>query len=312
MKKPLIIIVVIIMVILGLRALSQSISARNGPEVGPEQASAVAVTDRIESRVSASGVVESKKREILKAQGTDTIARIIKKENSIGPKGAHLIIFKNRKKPLAAPYDSVLVKLFVEEGDTIHKGQPLVEIFDNKNFQTRIMVDELDLPSITAGQEASIVVKAFPDKVFPGKVTEIGQEGRTANGVSSFPVTITFEETEDIRVGMTTEATIVTAVKEDALVVPIEAVSIVDGEKTLIVENPNGTTETRVVETGIYSNVMVEITEGLEEGELVRLPQATNNLYQQFIPEGFPVQGKTPDSLEDREKGSKEDEEEHL
>ena len=91
---------------------------------------------------------------------------------------------------------------------------------------------------------------------------------------------------------MTTEATIVTAVKEEALVIPIEAVSIVNGERTVIVEKPNGTTENRVVQTGIYSNIMVEIIEGLEEGEVVRLPQTTNNLYQQFIPEGFPVQGE--------------------
>jgi len=88
---------------------------------------------------------------------------------------------------------------------------------------------------------------------------------------------------------MTTEAMIITAVKEEALVVPIEAVSVVSGEKTVLVESYMGFNETRKVETGIYSNTMIEITSGLEEGEKVGLPQAAKDLFQ-LIP-GLPVQG---------------------
>jgi len=59
----------------------------------------------------------------------------------------------------------------------------------------------------------------------------------------------------------------------------------------VLVENPNGTTEKRTVETGISSNIMVEIISGLAEEEIVQLPQTTNDLFQ-LIPGGFPVQGE--------------------
>ena len=296
MKKALIII--IILSILGFAGWRdfQKMTGKDSVRK-PEQASAIARIDRIETRVLASGVVEPVKRDILKAEAALIVNEVIVNANSVVKSGAKLITFKNRNKSLDAPYDGVIAKVLVSAGDTVYIGQPLIEVFGNKTFLTRIMVDELDLPSIEIGQKAQIVVNAFPNRVFMGKVTDIGQEWKSASGVSIFPVTVTFEEIESIRVGMTTEATIVTTVKEEALVVPIEAVSIVGGDKMVIVETSNGATENRLVETGIYSNIMVEIVSGLDEGEVVQLPQAANDLFQ-LIPSGFPVQGG-PDSDDD-------------
>lgn len=305
MKKGLVILIVLFILGFGVARGYQHLAAREGNVGKPEQASAIARIDKIEMKVSASGVVEPSKREILKAGDGYTVDKILVKANSVVKGGGSLISFKKRGNTLNAPYDGVITKVMVKEEDKVSIGQPLLEIFSNRHFETKIMVDELDIPSITIGQEVQIVVKAFPQRVFAGKVTDISQEGKTANGISSFPVTVKFEEIDGVRAGMTTEATIVTAIKEEALVIPIEAVSIVAGEKTVLVENPNGTTETRIVETGISSNIMVEIISGLEEMEKVQLPQTTNDLFQ-LIPGGFPVQGEEKDSIQTE--GDEEDE----
>lgn len=290
MKRNLTIAGVVLILAFAGWTLYQHMVSQDGGIRKPEQASATAVIDRIETRVSAPGVVEPANRYIFESGDIYTIDKIFVKVNSEVYSGSRMLTFK-KGRSFASPSTGVVAKVLVKEGDKVGIGQPLFEVFDNRNFQTRIMVDELDLPSIKKGQQAQIIVNAFPDKIFMGKVTDIGQEGETAQGVSSFPVTLTFEEINDIRSGMTTEATIVTAVKEEALVVPIEAVSIVGGKKTVLVENAFGMTETRVVEIGIYSNTMVEIVSGLEEGEKVRLPQAADDLFQQLIPGGFPVRG---------------------
>lgn len=297
MKKALVIIIVLFVLAFGVTRVYQYMAARDGSTRVPEHASAIARIERIEMKVSAPGVVESVKREILEAGDVYTVDEILVRVNSKVQAGGKLISFE-KGNIFKAPYDLVITKVMVEDGDKVRIGQPLLEVFDNKKFQTEIMVDELDLPNITIGQKAQIVVKAFPEKVFVGKVTDISQEGKTANGISNFPVTVRFEESDGVRVGMTTEATIVTAIKEEALVIPIEAVSIVDGEKTVLVELPNGATEARVVETGIYSRIMVEIISGLTEDEVVQLPQATNDLFQ-LIPGGFPVQGEERTSSDD-------------
>ncbi len=307
MKKAFIIIIVLFILGFGLARGYQYLAAKEGNVGKPEQASAIASIDRIEMKVSAPGVVESTRREILESGDVYTVEKVWVEVNSVVKVGSKLVTFKKRGNSMNAPYDGVITKVMVSEKDDVIIGQPLFEIFDNKHFQTEMMVDELDIPSITIGQEAQIVVKAFPEKVFTGKVIEISPEGKTANGISNFPVTVRFEEIDGVKVGMTTETTIVTSIKEEALVIPIEAVSIVGGEKTVLVENPNGTTETRVVETGISSNIMVEIISGLEEDEVVQLPQTTNDLFQ-LIPGGFPVQGEEKESIQ-TEGDSAEDEE---
>lgn len=290
MKRTAVIIIALIVLGLSVWQVYRGVEGRDGTVRAPEP-SAPARLEKIETKISAPGIVESDRRDILKAQGTAVVDTVLVKVNSAVSKNADLVTFKNKSKPVRAPYDGIISKVLTSSGDTVNPGQPLIEIFDSNNFLTTIMADELDLPRIKTGQAVQITVNAFPGKVFAGKVTDISQEGRTTNGIAAFPVTIVFEETNGIRVGMTTEATIVTAVKEEALVIPVEAVNISEGEKFVIVENPNGTTETRKVETGLCNNIMAEITGGLEEGEVVRLPQAANNLFQQFMPGGFPVQG---------------------
>ena len=297
MKKAFVILIILFILGLTVARGYQYLAAREGNVGKPEQASAIARIDRIEMKVSAPGVVEPSKREILKAGDVYTVDKVLVKVNSVVKGGGSLITFKKRGNTYNAPYDGVITKVMVKDGDVVSIGQPLFEIFSNRHFETKITVDELDIPSITIGQEVQIVVKAFPQKVFAGKVTDISQEGKTANGISSFPVTVKFEEIDGIRAGMTTEATIVTAKKEEALVIPIEAVSIVNGEKIVLVENPNGTAETRIVETGISSNIMVEIISGLDVDEVVQLPQTTNDLFQ-LIPGGFPVQGEENEKIQ--------------
>lgn len=286
------IITIVILAILGSGAYlgNRYMSGKEGSIGNPEYSIAVAKTDTIESKVTASGVVKPQKREILKSKGRYIIEDVLIKENMILKKATKLITFKNNKETITAPYDCVITKIMVTEGDYVADSQPLVEIFDNKHFITTISVDELDLPSIKIGQKAQIIVNAFPNTTFSGKVTEINQEGSTVNGVSIFPVTVTFEEIGNIKAGMTTEATIVTMTKEKALVVPIEAVSIVDGGRSIQVIKEDGSEERRKVETGIYSNTMVEITEGITEGEKIRLPEVVNNQFN-LIPSGFAQRG---------------------
>ncbi|HYE83010.1 MAG TPA: efflux RND transporter periplasmic adaptor subunit [Clostridia bacterium] len=243
----------------------------------PQYAAAAAKIDRIEAKVSASGVVEPVKREMLKAEAHDTVEEVLVKENSIVKEGTKLIAFENGSDTITAPYDGVLSEILVKDEDDVKAGQELVSFFDNRNFITRINVDELDLPSIKTRQKAQITVNAFPGTGFTGTVSDIKQEGEAENGVSSFQVTITFDDIGNIRAGMTTEVVIVTAAKEKALVIPIEAVRTVEDGKAVTVVGSDGiTTELRKVEIGINSNTMVEITKGLAEGERVQLPQAVN------------------------------------
>jgi macrolide-specific efflux system membrane fusion protein len=94
--------------------------------------------------------------------------------------------------------------------------------------------------------------------------------------VASFPVTVTFTSTaDDITVGSTVDVDIVYQQIDDAIQVPLQAVSRDSGATTVVVRTDSGD-ETRTVETGITSGGMVQITSGLEDGEQVVITLATN------------------------------------
>lgn len=69
-------------------------------------------------------------------------------------------------------------------------------------------MDELDIPNIKKDQEVKVTVTALPDKTYTGKVKEIAEQGQVQNGVSSFSVIISLDKTDDLKAGMTADASI--------------------------------------------------------------------------------------------------------
>jgi macrolide-specific efflux system membrane fusion protein len=108
---------------------------------------------------------------------------------------------------------------------------------------------------------------AEPDAT--GTVTSVGAIADASSGVASYPVEVTFDGSADeFHVGATVDVEIVYEQVEDALQVPSLAVTTTEGRSTVVVARGDER-ETRTVETGITSGDMMQITNGLEEGEQV-------------------------------------------
>ncbi len=140
--------------------------------------------------------------------------------------------------PITAPIDGTLATFNIREGDTIggqggNSEPSLGEVVDYDHLQMVVGVDELDINKVKLDQQATILVEALPDQTFTGKVTEIAQEGTASNGVATFDVTISIDETGDLKAGMSAEASIIVERKADALYLPIEAVQSA-GERYLV------------------------------------------------------------------------------
>ncbi len=95
-----------------------------------------------------------------------------------------------------------------------------------------------------------------------GNLTQAGQAPATASG--------------DLKLaeGMTVTVSIITAERNNVLMVPTQTI-ISQGGGTFVQVLNNGATEERSVQTGISNWQYTEITSGLSEGEQVVVPQAT-------------------------------------
>ena len=76
---------------------------------------------------------------------------------------------------------------------------------------------------------------------------------------------------------MTAEVSIVLSAAKNALTVPVSALGKKqeDGRyKVTVITGADGKKESRIVKTGINNNILVEVTDGLREGEQVLTGEA--------------------------------------
>lgn len=77
---------------------------------------------------------------------------------------------------ITAPWDGVVLKTHVEEGELAPALTPLATFGDIKHAKIRIYVGTRDLGRVKQGQEAFIRIDSFPDKKFPGRVSTIAEQ----------------------------------------------------------------------------------------------------------------------------------------
>lgn len=136
---------------------------------------------------------------------------------------------------LYIPHGGILSQLNVKAGQNITGGMLIGSIVDHKDQEITLDVDELDIPKIKVGQNVDIRVDALPDDTFSGAVRKIGELGTTSGGMTTYPVTISINFDDKIRIGMSASADILVDKHENTLIVPLETVHDANGEKYVLV-----------------------------------------------------------------------------
>lgn len=202
------------------------------------------------------------------------------KEGQTVNKGTTLMTFTDGS-ILQAPAKGTITSLAAGSGDSVQGSTTVAHITDYSSLETTISVDELDITNIEEGQSVEVTASAFPDEKFEGTVTEVASEGTSSNGVSTFDVTVQITDPKNLKVGMSTEASIEVESKQGALYIPVEAVYESGDEKYVLVPTSSSdssqSTKKVTVETGISNDTSVEITKGLSEGDTVQIPKVSSD-----------------------------------
>jgi RND family efflux transporter MFP subunit len=164
---------------------------------------------------------------------------------------------------LKTPADGTIIRRDGEVGDFIPVNQPVFYLAKaGVPLRVSAEVDEEEIPRVRVGQKVLIRSDAFPSQVFTGAVNEITPKGDPV--ARSYRVRIELPADTALMIGMTAETNIVTAEKQDALLVPATAVT---GGSAWVVRG--GKLESVPVQTGIKGRDRVEAAAGLSEGDLV-------------------------------------------
>jgi HlyD family secretion protein len=140
---------------------------------------------------------------------------------------------------IESPIDGIVTRRNIQEGETAvigtmnNAGTILLTLADMGVIQAEVEVDETNVPYVAVGQPAKITIDALPDRVFTGRVTEIGNSPIQTTATSgsrqatNFKVVVVLEDTiPEVRPGFTCTADITTATRKNVPSVPIPAVAV--------------------------------------------------------------------------------------
>ncbi len=188
------------------------------------------------------------------------------------------------KLTIRAPLDGLLVMQTtftagemrqIQEGDQMRPGQPFARIVDTSSMQLDAVVNQVEAEMLRMGQKATIEFDAFPGLRLPGTVDALGamavSSWRQNYYIRNIPVRIRIQG-EDQRVipDLSASADILIAREENALLIPLSAVTERNGKTLVRVRGRNGF-EPREVQLGIRSNTHAAVLSGLEAGQEVLL-----------------------------------------
>jgi HlyD family secretion protein len=151
--------------------------------------------------------------------------------------------------------DGTIVKQDVNTGDVAKSGQVISTVADAGHMEFSVPIDELDIAKVAVGQNVDVSVDALTEtstRPLSGTVSAIAMEGTPSGGVTTYPVTIKINETDNLKGGMNANAVIYISQKQQVLYVPIEAVTKF-GNVAFVRIKSNGTTQSQSGYPGNFS-----------------------------------------------------------
>lgn len=180
---------------------------------------------------------------------------------------------------ITAPISGTIIEKDAKVGDAVKTGDTLCIVYDLSYLEMSINVDELQISSISVGQQVQITADAVPDKTYVGTVTRVSMKGKSDGGTTTYPVSIRIDDTDGLRPGMNANAEIVVAEAKNALVVPNAAV--VRGSYVLVTkDSPSAASADTAMEapegfvyvpvkTGVSDDDYTQIVSGIQEGDTI-------------------------------------------
>jgi len=136
------------------------------------------------------------------------------------------------KATIRSPIDGVVLIRKVEPGQTVVAAMTTPVLFtiaeDLTKMELQVNVDEADVATVKLGQPASFTVAAWPKRTFPATIKRVGIGSTVTDNVVTYKTVLDVANDDlALRPGMTASARIVTARRDNVLLVPNAALRFV-------------------------------------------------------------------------------------
>lgn len=194
---------------------------------------------------------------------------------------------------ITAPISGQVITKSYKVGDNISRNTSstttVATIYDLSQLTFQMSIDELDILSVKVGQKVTVTADALEGETYTGTVTNVSLESSYSNGVTTYPVTVTMDETGELLPGMNVDGVITLEEAKGVLAVPSDA--LMRGNQVYIKDDtvtqqagpvPAGFRAAQV-ETGLVSDSYVEVKSGLSEGDVVYVAESSASTAGAFM-----------------------------
>jgi len=181
---------------------------------------------------------------------------------------------KEQQLIIKSPINGIVLRLPAEPEQVIYPGNLLVSIGKSDQLEIKAELLSDDMSAVKIGQKAYITAPVLGTQTLEGEIKKIypqAEEKQSALGVIQrrVPVIITLKDMNNLKPGYEVKVAIETLQQGDLLVVSREAIRTIANNQKEVMVVVNGQIQHRAIETGIYDRKNIEITSGLETGDLV-------------------------------------------
>ncbi|PTU73673.1 efflux RND transporter periplasmic adaptor subunit [Pseudomonas mangrovi] len=188
---------------------------------------------------------------------------------------------------ILAQVDGVVQSRSVEPGDLVQPGSTLLEIARLDSREIRLPLDEKNLAAVQLEQPAQVVADAYPNAALAAQVSFIAPAVDPSRGTIDVHLQL-LENADFLRQGMTVSVNIETARRPRALVIPRDALFQRQGNRALALRLNEDRVEAIEVRLGLEGGALVEVLEGLADGDLVLAEQAEPGSRARLRPQPLP------------------------
>lgn len=287
MKNRLVILIFLIISILFVFVVIKKPWVKSGPKLQE----ATVTKGLFQMKVQASGTVSPENRFLVTPPLAGRIDRLYFEEGALVKKGQVIglmssldrvaLVDSNNSQvtneiremykpiPLIAPQAGQIISRPVNEGQNVTPQDKIFEISNRLIVETR--VDESDIAMVNTNQKAELVVDAFRDKLFTGRVSRVGHQSVVQNSINTYLVIIDPDQTiPGLKSGMSVSTYFITREESESLLLPAW---VSQGKHNttikIIAKDSNDNFIDKQIKIGESNGEYVEVLSGLSSGEKI-------------------------------------------
>lgn len=191
---------------------------------------------------------------------------------------------KNRK--ITAKVDGIVADVYVDENATLNMGEPIMDIVDYNSLFVEIKVDEFAMSAITERKEVEVYITALEKKI-KGVIANISAQAKKVGDLSYFIAEVEVKHEKDLRIGLSSEIKIPNIAEFGVVTISTNALQFDVANNPFVYIGSKSRPERKDVKIGANDGKIVQIIEGLNDGDSVLVPRTLNDMMM-FDPSGPP------------------------